>query len=205
MDEATRNRIFEPFFTTKSKEAGSGLGLAVVHGVANSHGGFVDLQSEPGKGSRFSIYLPIRGAEHEHSAPRRDETASSERGDNETILVVEDEELLRDSITSLIESEGYRVLAAKDGVEAVRLYRRHRSEVAVVLADLGLPRMGGWEAFLEMRKINPAVRAIFTSGSIDNPQRAEMRRAGVALSIRKPFTATEMLGAIRKALRPAAH
>jgi CheY-like chemotaxis protein len=105
---------------------------------------------------------------------------------------------------SLIESEGYRVLSAKDGVEAVQLYERHRDEVAVVFADLGLPRLGGWEAFLEMRRINPSVRAIFASGTIDMGQRALMRREGVELSVRKPFTATEMLGAIRRALRPSA-
>jgi two-component system, chemotaxis family, CheB/CheR fusion protein len=205
MDEETRKRIFEPFFTTKPAQDGSGLGLAVVYGVANSHGGFVEVASESGKGSYFSLYLPLGRTESEgRDEPGGEETASPVKGENETILVVEDEELLLDSMKSLIESEGYRVLSAKDGVEAVQLYERHRDEVAVVFADLGLPRLGGWEAFLEMRRINPSVRAIFASGTIDMGQRALMRREGVELSVRKPFTATEMLGAIRRALRPSA-
>jgi two-component system CheB/CheR fusion protein len=204
MNDETRRRIFEPFFTTKGIQDGSGLGLAVVYGVADSHAGFVDVSSEVGKGTRFSLYLPVRAPEEER--PRRDDEASmsTDKPNNETILVVEDEEMLLDSVRSLIESEGYRVLTAKDGVEAVEMYERHCGEVAVVFADLGLPRLGGWEAFLRMRKINPAVRAVFTSGTIETKQRAEMKRQGVELSIRKPFTATEMLGAIRRALRPTA-
>ena len=202
MDEATRTRVFEPFFTTKSKDTGSGLGLAVVYGVANSHEGFVEVTSELGKGTHFSMYLPIRAARSVRRDSEDEQAETGEKGENETILVVEDEELLLDSMKSLMESEGYRVLAAKDGVEAVEVYERHRDEVAVVFADLGLPRLGGWEAFLQMRRINPGVRAIFASGTIDTGQRALMRREGVDLSIRKPFTATEMLGAIRRALRP---
>ena len=207
MDEGTRSRIFEPFFTTKQSQDGSGLGLAVVYGVANSHKGFVDVTSEPGRGARFSIYLPVRSPAEERPGPRSETaTESDDKAANETILVVEDEEMLLDSVKSLIESEGYRVLAAKDGVEAVEMYERHSHEVAVVFADLGLPRLGGWEAFLQMRKINPSVRAVFTSGTIERKQRADMRRRGIEVSVRKPFTATEMLGAIRRALRsPAGH
>jgi two-component system, chemotaxis family, CheB/CheR fusion protein len=206
MDDETRTRIFEPFFTTKDSQQGSGLGLAVVYGVANSHEGFVDVTSEPGEGARFSIYLPVRAPDENRLEPKPEEAASVERAGNETILVVEDEEMLLDSIKSLIESEGYRVLAAKDGVEAVEVYERHRGEVAVVFADLGLPRLGGWEAFLKMRRINPTVRAVFASATIESRQRAEMRRQGVEICVRKPFTATEMLGAIRRALRvPAGH
>ncbi|HEY6066945.1 MAG TPA: CheR family methyltransferase, partial [Thermoanaerobaculia bacterium] len=205
MDEETRNRIFEPFFTTKDSQQGSGLGLAVVYGVANGHGGFVEVASKPGEGARFSIYLPVRSPVEDRTEPK-EEAATGQKAADETILVVEDEEMLLDSVKSLIESEGYRVLAAKDGVEAVDLYERHCGEVAVVFADLGLPRLGGWEAFLKMREINPGVRAVFTSGTIETKQRAEMKRHGVELSVRKPFTATEMLGAIRRALRsPAGH
>lgn len=202
MDEKTRQRIFEPFFSTKGKEQGSGLGLAVVYGITNAHGGIVEVDSQPGEGTRFSIYLPARFSDRESGRNQRDESTPREEGSNETILVVEDEQLLLDSMKALIESEGYRVLAAKDGVEAVELYGRHHDEIAVVLADLGLPRLGGWEAFLEMKKLNPTVRAVFTSGTIETPQGTEMRKHGVEVSVRKPFTATEMLGAIRRALHP---
>ena len=207
MDAATRSRIFEPFFSTKDAQNGSGLGLAVVYGIVNAHAGFIDVESEPAKGTAFSIYLPIRSPEEEKPEPEPEpEEAGAHPPSSGTILVVEDEEPLLDSMKALMESEGYRVLAAKDGVEAVELYRRHREEVAVVLADLGLPRLGGWEAFLEMKKMNPAVRAVFTSGTIESDQRAEMRKNGVEISVRKPFTETEMLGAVRRALcSPAGH
>ncbi|HEY3174116.1 MAG TPA: PAS domain S-box protein, partial [Thermoanaerobaculia bacterium] len=203
IDPETRSHIFEPFFTTKGKESGSGLGLSVVYGVANSHGGFVDVVSESGKGSTFSLYLPVRPLEENRDDLDRKELAA-EDGHSETILVVEDEELLLDSMKSLIESAGYQVLTAKDGVEAVEIYERHSDEVAVVFADLVLPRLGGWEAFLEMKKINPQVRAILTSGTLEQSLRAEMRREGVSASIRKPYTAVEMLGVIRRVLRPQA-
>jgi CheY-like chemotaxis protein len=119
--------------------------------------------------------------------------------------VVEDEEMLLDSMKSLMESEGYRVLTARDGVEAVEMYERHRGDIAIVFADLELPRLGGWEAFLQMRKINPSLRGIFASGTMETRQRAQMRRQGVEFSIRKPFTAAEMLDAIRRALRSTSH
>jgi two-component system CheB/CheR fusion protein len=205
MDEETRRRIFEPFFTTKPNDSGSGLGLAVVYGVANSHGGFVDVGSEVGKGTRFSIYLPVRAPDEGRPRGDADTSLSTEKSDNETILVVEDEEMLLDSMKSLMESEGYRVLTARDGVEAVEMYERHRGDIAIVFADLELPRLGGWEAFLQMRKINPSLRGIFASGTMETRQRAQMRRQGVEFSIRKPFTAAEMLDAIRRALRSTSH
>ena len=121
---------------------------------------------------------------------------------SETILVVEDEELLLDSLKSLIEAEGFRVLTARDGIEAIETFEKHREDVGLVLADLGLPRLGGWEALARMRKLKPEIRAIVASGTLDLSQRAEMRRSGVQTTIRKPYTAAEMLGAIRQALRP---
>ena len=201
MDDQTRNRIFEPFFTTKKAEQGSGLGLAVVYGVVNAHSGFIDVVTEKGTGTSFSIYLPVRSFDEERPAPE-DQQVATAAVTSETILVVEDEELLLDSLKSLIEAEGFRVLTARDGIEAIETFEKHREDVGLVLADLGLPRLGGWEALARMRKLKPEIRAIVASGTLDLSQRAEMRRSGVQTTIRKPYTAAEMLGAIRQALRP---
>ena len=201
MDAETRNRIFEPFFTTKGREAGSGLGLSVVYGVIESHDGSIGVESEPGKGSRFSLYLPAIPFAETRGKPRlRPATSPAARG---TILLVEDEALLLDSIKAILESEGFRVLTASDGLQGVEAFRRHRDEISVVLADLGLPRLGGWQAFLEMRKDKPELKGIIVSGTMDAVRRDEMFRNGVRSTLRKPYSTDEMLRAVRGALEEA--
>jgi two-component system cell cycle sensor histidine kinase/response regulator CckA len=200
MDAATRNRIFEPFFTTKGRE-GSGLGLSVVYGVIESHDGSIAVESEPAKGSRFSLYLPAIPFAEARERPRRRRAIAPAAGG--TILLVEDETPLLDSVRSLLESEGFRVLTASDGIEAVETFRRNRDEISVVLADLELPRLGGWHAFLEMRKEKPELKAIIVSGTMDSVRRDEMFRNGVRATLRKPYSAAEMLRAVREALADA--
>ncbi len=201
MDAETQNRIFEPFFTTKGREAGSGLGLSVMYGVVESHAGSIAVESEPGKGSRFSLYLPAIPFAEAREMPRlRPATAPAAGG---TVLLVEDETLLLDSVRSLLEAEGFRVVTAPDGIEAVETFRRNRDEISVVLADLELPRLGGWQAFLEMRKEKPELKAIIVSGTMDSVRRDEMFRNGVRATLRKPYSAAEMLWAVREALADA--
>ena len=201
MDAETRNRIFEPFFTTKGREAGSGLGLSVVYGVIESHDGSIAVESEPGKGSRFLLYLPaIPYAEARERGRRRADNAPAAEG---TVLLVEDEDLLLDSVKTLLEAEGFRVLTASDGIEALELFRQNRDDVEVVLADLGLPRLGGCQAFLEMRKEKPDLRGIIVSGTMDVVRRDEMFRNGIRSTLRKPYGADDMLRAIRRALADA--
>jgi PAS domain S-box-containing protein len=201
MDADTRSRIFEPFFTTKGREAGSGLGLSVVYGVVESHDGSIVVDSEPGQGSRFSVYLPAIPFAEGRERPRR--RAASGPAAEATVLLVEDEELLLDSVRTLLEAEGFRVLTASDGLEAIETFRKYRDEIEVVLADLGLPRLGGWQAFLEMRRQNPDLRGIIVSGTMDTVRRDEMFRNGVRATLRKPYSADDMLRAIRRALADA--
>ena len=212
MDLETRRRVFEPFFTTKGSR-GQGLGLAVVYGVVNSHRGWIDLESEPGKGTTFRLYVEVPDGESASPARpsvgvpatrRRDSRhvtnpAPAEPG-TRTILLVEDEEMLLNPIRDLLEENGYRVLTALDGREAVRQHARHTDQIDVVLLDLSLPRLGGWQAFLEMRELSPGLRCIVASGNLDVEQRKAMMKAGVQASIRKPYTGAEILKAVQTVL-----
>lgn len=199
MTRQVKSHIFEPFFSTKERGKGTGLGLSVVYGVVNNHRGFVQVESEPGAGTCFSIYLPVK---HSATEPRRGDL---ERGRDQpdipqTILLVEDEDMLRELGVSILESEGFRVIAARDGVEAVELFESHSAEIGLVVCDLGLPRLGGRDAFLKMKASRPDVRAIVASGYLEPTIRSEMLKAGVIDTIQKPYDFNDLLAKIREVI-----
>jgi PAS domain S-box-containing protein len=199
MSKQVKSHIFEPFFTTKERSKGTGLGLSVVYGVVNNHRGFVQVESEPNAGTTFIVYLPV-----EHSTEESGVAGKITRKPNapQTILLVEDEEMLRDLGVTILESEGYRVIAAKDGMEAVALFEAHRDDIGLVVCDLGLPRLGGREAFLKMKESRPGVRAIVASGYLEPAIRSEMLKAGVLDTIQKPYDFNDLLTKIRSAIGP---
>jgi two-component system CheB/CheR fusion protein len=206
MDETTRTRLFEPFFTTKAKGRGAGLGLALVYGIVKSHLGFVDVETQLGKGSEFLVYLPVGTVRPD--APKKQKRISDgtekPAAGTETILFAEDEEMLASAVQNLLEAEGYKVLIAKDGEEALKIYKSRKREIAVSILDLQMPRLGGWEAFLKMREIDPKARIVVASGDLDREQRTDMRKAGVDGSIRKPYSAAEVMRTIRSVVdRPS--
>jgi CheY-like chemotaxis protein len=201
MTPEVKAHIFEPFFTTKERAKGTGLGLSVVYGVVNNHDGFVHVETEPGAGTTFNIYLPVEQSD-QPSAGDASSTGPHLR-DAQTILLVEDEEMLRDLGVQILEGEGYRVLAAKDGVEAVELFTLHRESIGLVVCDLGLPRLGGRDAFMKMKEIKPHVRAIVASGYLEPSVRSEILRAGVIDTIQKPYDFREMLEKIRSVIGKA--
>jgi PAS domain S-box-containing protein len=199
MDRATRSRIFEPFFTTKRRSSGTGLGLAVVYGIVESHRGFVNVESEPDRGTAFQLYFPVLpGIVQEHKEETKHEQALP-RG-KETILVVEDEQMLMELLRSTLEGQGYRVLTATDGVEAVHRYREHKDEIALVLSDLGLPRLGGLDAFREIRNINPNATVIFASGYLDHSLKAQLSQEQTQDFIPKPYNPDTVLRRVREIL-----
>jgi two-component system CheB/CheR fusion protein len=222
MSEEIRRRIFEPFFSTKKEHGGSGLGLAVAYGVVETHGGFIDVESEEKGGSLFRFHLPAE--EKEGSAPggrkeRARPPVSTGKGSEkpagtgmsgvsraggkdvaETILVVEDEPELRNSMRALIESEGYRVLTAADGEDAVRIYREHARRIRLVVSDLQMPSMGGWDTFLRIRECDAGAKVILASGHVEPTRRAEMSAAGVKAYLMKPIRPDEMIRTIRRVL-----
>ena len=201
MTPEVKAHIFEPFFTTKERAKGTGLGLSVVYGVVNNHDGFVHVETEPDSGTTFSIYLPVD--ETAHTAPRTDEAAGYSAREPQKILLVEDEEMLRDLGVQILEGEGYRVIVAKDGLEAVELFSQHRDSIGLVVCDLGLPRLGGRDAFMKMKDIKPTVRAIIASGYLEPAVRSELLRAGVIDTIQKPYDFRDMLEKIRSIIGKA--
>jgi PAS domain S-box-containing protein len=199
MDEATRQRIFEPFFTTKGPGRGTGLGLSVVFGIVEHHSGFIDVRSKPGEGTSFTVYLPIteRAPEIQQRVSKRIEEIP---GGTETILVIEDEEMLRSLAKGILVSKGYKVLIAEDGMQGVEMYQSHQKEIAVVLSDVGLPLLSGQDVFRKIRAINPGAKIILASGYFDPETKSEMFKAGLKNFIQKPYMQNEVLQKVREAI-----
>ncbi|UCD56012.1 MAG: response regulator, partial [Candidatus Hydrogenedentota bacterium] len=196
MDKESVERIFEPFFTTKEKGKGTGLGLSVVYGVVRNHGGHVRVRSEPGKGSTFKIYLPVSGK------PEKEYSYESEmpQGGGELILVVDDEEVIRSLAKDTLESNGYRVLLAHNGVEAVKIYGKYNGDIGLVIIDMVMPKMGGRETFLKLKKINPQVKVLLSTGYSQNGEAKEMLNDGVIGFVQKPYQLGDLLSKVRSAL-----
>jgi PAS domain S-box-containing protein len=195
MDDETRQRVFEPFFTTKREQGGTGLGLSVVYGIVQAHGGFIGVESERERGTRFTLFLPIPSQTTLPPAPRKD--GLKERfSTGETLLVVEDETHLLELVRLTAEKRGFRVFAAKDGVEAIEVYQEHWQEIDTVLLDWGLPRLGGSAVFRKLKEMNPRVKVIGVSGYLDSDLRDNMLREGVQDFLQKPCTANEILAKV---------
>jgi PAS domain S-box-containing protein len=196
---AIRERIFEPFFTTKEVGKGTGLGLSTVVAIARSHGGFVNLYSDMGKGSTFKVYLPAQVAP---AATPSAELAPSgiARGQGELVLMVDDEDIIRSIAQKTLEHFGYHVLLASNGAEAVALYAQHQRQIAVVITDMSMPVMGGAATILALRAINPLVKIIGSSGLSNANVNAQAADAGVVRFIAKPYLAEELLKALHEVI-----
>ncbi|MGD0589201.1 MAG: PAS domain S-box protein [Bacteroidota bacterium] len=199
MDEAIRNQVFDPFFTTKEKGKGTGLGLSVVYGIVQAHHGFVNVESILERGTTFFLYFPVP-QESSTALESHEQGVEQISGGNETLLFVEDETLLLDMVQILLESNGYTVFTAKDGEEAVQVYQQHSREIALVISDMGLPKLTGVSEFEQMKEINPAVKIIFASGYFEPDSKAKLVDAGVKGFLQKPYIIEEVLLKIRKAL-----
>jgi len=197
MDEATRQRAFEPFFTTKPVGKGTGLGLATVYGMVKQHGGFVQIDSAPGAGTRLRIYFPVA-----EETTRRRASGSHERldlgvGGKETILVVEDQAQLRRATVYTLENAGYSVLAAADGMEALHLLRQHQTTIHLVFSDLMMGRLGGLGLYQSDRREGRQTPFLFTSGYAGR----EQEPLDPALPfLPKPWTSADLLARVRQVL-----
>ncbi len=200
MDAATQQRIFEPFFTTKAEGRGTGLGLPAVYGAVMDHRGAIRVETAPGRGTAFHIYLPL--AERVPTV-KTEPTPPPELGSG-CILIVDDEEVIRALGRGILEHLGYRVLLAADGQEGVELYREHVGEVDLVLLDVVMPRMDGRSCLDALRQIDPAVKVLVTSGFTREQTALEFERAGALGFVKKPFNRVGLSRAIAKAVRTGA-
>lgn len=198
ISEEVRKQLFEPFFTTKKDGniKGTGLGLAVVYGIVHAHKGFIDLETEVGKGTTFYVYFP-RGEKKYVQEKVVEQQIVQGRG---TILVVEDEEAIRDLVDSALPILGYSVILAKDGEEGVDIYRERHSEIDAVVLDMQMPKMGGKEAFKRMKSINPDIRAVLCTGFGKNEQAQEILDLGVKILLPKPYNIKDLSRVITEIL-----
>ena len=198
MSDEVKRRIFDPFFTTKEIGKGTGLGLAVVYGVMQSHGGAIDVESEVGVGTTFKLYFPISQTAVSESTELG--VKKEIKGGTETILVVEDEEQLMKILTLYLETSGYTLITARDGMEALETYKTYKDRIKLVLTDLGLPKLSGVELITKLKHLDSKVKIIMASGFLDPDARSEMFKLGVKEFVQKPYTANEILIKIREIL-----
>jgi len=198
MDQQTLARIFEPFFTSKGLGKGTGLGLSMVYGIVKQHDGFIQVSSQPGAGAEFGIYFPAATGEPEEA--RHVKAAANQRG-SATILVVEDEKSVRKLIMEVLPKLGYRVIAAADGEEAVKVFERWSDQIDLVLLDAILPKLGGRQVYEQIRKRKPSVRFVFTSGYNEEFINRKFELDPSFLFLRKPFSTKELTGMIEEALQ----
>jgi len=199
MDEKTRARIFEPFFTTKGRHQGTGLGLAVVYGVVQTHKGFIEVDSQPGRGTAFSLFFSASEVQASRSVQLDLDAEPIARG-NETILVVEDEESLRELLTSVLHDYGYGILIARDGLEALERYRRHHNDIRLIITDMDLPKLNGAAVSQSILSDNPKAKIILISGFVEPALKTSILASGICEFVAKPFSLPHMLHTVRRVL-----
>jgi len=195
------DRIFDPFFTTKPHGEGTGLGLSTTIGIVRAHEGFINVYSEPGKGTRFRIYLPAHLAEAASSPDERSVRQPLPVGHGELVMVVDDESHVREMTGRTLIAFGYKVLLAEDGTAAVSLFAQHSEQVAAVVLDMMMPFMDGLVTARALRRMDPNVRLIGSSGLMEKRRVAEAEEAGFSGFLSKPYTADELLRILADSLK----
>jgi nitrogen-specific signal transduction histidine kinase/CheY-like chemotaxis protein len=199
MDAATQARIFEPFFTTKGQGKGTGLGLSIVYGIVKQNGGEILVYSEPGQGSVFKVYIPSAVAVEE-ALPAAAAESVPERATG-TILLVEDEEQVRSLARAMLTREGYRVLEAASGAEALRLLGEQSAGIDLLLTDIVMPQMSGLDLAREVQAAHPEIKVLFMSGYTDTSVTSQGMITADTPFIQKPFTARALRTKVQEALR----
>jgi CheY-like chemotaxis protein len=198
IDSETKCKIFEPFFTTKEQGKGTGLGLSTVYGIVKQNDRYIDVDSEPGRGTTFEIYLPLLEGV---AAEKRSETEDlPSKGGSETILIAEDNENIRELFSTILQHHGYHVIKAVDGEDAVIKFCENKDQVRLALLDGIMPRTNGKESYEEIRIINPSIKAIFVSGYAEDIfSRESLLEQGINF-VQKPVTPLALLNKVREVL-----
>jgi PAS domain S-box-containing protein len=184
MSPGIKENIFMPFFSTKDDKGGTGMGLSSVYGIVKNHGGIITVYSEENVGTTFKLYFPIM-RDRERGSLRRRETEKGKRG--ETLLLIDDEPAVLEVWGDFLMQEGYRVLTARDGEEGIEIFRNRRDEVRLIILDFVMPKMGGKQALEQLRKIDPGVKILLSSGYSENGQVKELLGEGVDGFVQKPI------------------
>ena len=201
MDHETMSRVFDPFFSTKDRNASTGLGLTMVKEIVERHNGFLEMESTQGKGTEFRIYLPELAKTADEESDRQvvpvSATDQIPTGSG-LIFVVDDEEIMRKTAGSILEKLGYTIVYAEDGEEAVNIYQEKYQEIRVVLLDMAMPKMSGKDAYVEMKKINPDIKAILVSGFKKDDRIMEALELGINSFIQKPYSMVTLAQEVKK-------
>jgi PAS domain S-box-containing protein len=196
MSEEVQQRIFDPFFTTKEMGRGTGLGLASVYGIVKNHEGFINVYSEKGQGTRFEVYLPASGKGVPHKEKVKEEFVEGK----ETVLLVDDEAMIIDVAERMLSKLGYKVFTARDGKEAIEVFKKYRNKIDVIILDMIMPNMGGGETFDRIKKMKPEIKVLLSSGYSINGQASEILNRGCNGFIQKPFNLQNLSQNLRSML-----
>jgi CheY-like chemotaxis protein len=200
MSPAVLDRIFDPFFTTKDIGKGTGLGLATVQGIVKSHGGFINVYSEVGRGTRFSIYLPALVEPNGSLDNVNDNGEVVSNGDGRTVLLVDDEISIIKMTAAALESSGYRVITARDGAAAIASYAQYRHEISAVILDMMMPGLDGLQTLEQLLRINPDVIVIACSGLRTAERESRVLEKGAKRFLPKPYSEEDLLQALTDVL-----
>jgi CheY-like chemotaxis protein len=202
MTPEVMDKIFDPFFTTKEPGKGTGLGLATVIGIVKSHGGFLTVQSEIGKGTTFKVYVPA-SKDASGAEAGSDKVEPPETGHGELVLVVDDEAPIRDALVSTLEANGYHCFTAEDGSDALAVYFSRRDEIDIIVTDLAMAQMDGVKLVRNLRRLGSDVRVVVSSGHIQKEAMQELVSLGIRHFLEKPYSADKLLRTMRRALGAA--
>ena len=194
MDKETQQKVFDPFFTTKEMDRGTGLGLASAYGIIKNHNGFIEVSSEINKGATFNFYLP----QSEKKIMKKKKRSKKILTGTEKILFVDDEDMIINETSKLLETLGYSVLVATSGKEAINIYQENNEKIDLVILDIIMPEMGGGEVYDNLKRINPQIKVLLSSGySIDSSATSIMER-GCNGFIQKPFNLIQLSEKVRE-------
>ncbi len=202
MDRMTRERAFEPFFSTKQDVSGTGLGLVMVDAIMKQHRGIVDVESEPGVGTAVTLYLP-RCHDEEQATGEASALEQRTSGAAGTVLVIDDDPIVRGVTVKMLDSCGYAILTATSGEEGIMQYRDHLGRIDAVFLDMSMPGISGVDVFEELRRIDPCVRVLLSSGFTEDDRMERLVREGAAAFLPKPFTMTQLAAKLREVIGSA--